>query len=66
MSFVSPETLPTAFSIREFCDANGISHGTYFNMRRRGEGPREMRIGSRVLITAEAAAEWRAAHTVAA
>ncbi len=65
MSRVSSETLPAAFSIREFCDANRISHASYFNLRRRGEDPREMRVGSRVLISAEAAAEWRAARTVA-
>jgi hypothetical protein len=55
-----------AFSIREFCDRNGISWGHYFNLRKRGQAPREMRAGRRVLITVEAAAEWRAAQSVAA
>jgi hypothetical protein len=63
---VPDQALPHAFSIREFCDAHGISWGHYFNLRKRGEGPREMRAGARVLITREAADEWRRAHTVAA
>jgi hypothetical protein len=41
----------------------------YFKLRDQGQGPREMRLGSRVFITHEAAARWRIereAATVAA
>jgi hypothetical protein len=31
-------------------------------MKKAGKGPREMRVGSRVLISEEAAAEWRLAR----
>jgi len=48
-----------AFSIREFCEAHGISEGLYYKLKKQGLGPREMRVGSRTLITIEAAADWR-------
>lgn len=51
-----------AFSIPEFCDAHGVSRSFYFLLRKDGRGPRELRVGRRVLITRDAAAEWRAAH----
>jgi hypothetical protein len=55
-----------AHSIREFCDAHRISIGTFYNLVRRGEAPNIMRVGRRVLISEDAAAEWRRAHAVAA
>jgi hypothetical protein len=48
-----------ALSIDEFCKAHGFSRATYFIERQRGHGPREMRVGNRVLISQEAAADWR-------
>jgi hypothetical protein len=67
MSFSdAPVPQQPALSIAEFCELNRISWGTYFNIRRRGQGPREMRIGRRVLIAPEAAAAWRRARVVAA
>jgi predicted DNA-binding transcriptional regulator AlpA len=49
-----------AFKIREFCQAHGLSESIYYEMKREGLGPREMRIGSSgVRISQEAAAEWR-------
>lgn len=49
-----------AFTIAEFCARNGkISRAFYFKLRSEGLGPRELRLGTRVLITAEAAADWR-------
>jgi hypothetical protein len=38
----------------------------YFKMRNQGLGPREMAVGSRRLISQEAAAEWRKAREAAA
>jgi hypothetical protein len=61
---------PTAvFSIKSFCIAHGISEDFYFELRKQGRGPREMRLGTRVFITLESAACWRVereAATVAA
>lgn len=48
-----------AFSIPEFCVAHGISESHFYQMRDRGHGPREMRFGNRVMISIEAAADWR-------
>jgi hypothetical protein len=48
-----------AYSIEEFCRRHGISRGTYYNLRAAGEGPKEKRVMSRVLIAKEAAHEWR-------
>jgi hypothetical protein len=51
-----------AYSIPEFCRRHNISHGTYYNLKNRGLGPREARAMSRVIITKEAAADWRRAR----
>jgi len=49
-------------SIGKFCERNGISQTTYYELRKRGEGPRETRFGKKVFITHEAEAAWRKAH----
>ena len=46
-------------SILEFCDAHGISEGFYYKLKKQRKGPREMKVGTRTLITFEAAADWR-------
>ena len=48
-----------AMSIREFCRLHGISEDQFFKMQREGWGPLTMKVGSRTLISHEAAAEWR-------
>jgi len=53
-------------SIREFCTAHRISEDLFFKMRRQGWGPVVMRVGSRTLISVEAAAAWRKAREAAA
>lgn len=55
-----------AFTVREFCDAHRISLAFFYKMKSEGWGPREMHAGSRVLISFEAAAEWRRAREAAA
>jgi hypothetical protein len=47
-----------AFSIAEFCKAFGISPALYWKIKAQGLGPREMRIGRRVLISPQAASAW--------
>ena len=57
---------PTAlFSIASFCVAHGISEAFYFKLKNQGLGPDEMRLGSRVFITHEAAARWRTVREAA-
>ena len=53
------------YSIGEFCVAHGISQAQYFLMKSRGEGPVEMHVGRRRLISVEAAAAWRRAREAA-
>jgi hypothetical protein len=57
---------PTAvFSIPSFCKAHGISESFYHELRSRGLAPDELRVGSRVFISFESAARWRAAREAA-
>ena len=51
-----------AYSITEFCTAYGISKVFLHSLWNRGEGPRRLKIGRKVLITREAAEEWVKAH----
>ena len=55
-------TAPTprlALSIPEFCRAHSISEAFFYKLKQQGEGPREMKVGTRSLIAFESAAEWR-------
>jgi hypothetical protein len=53
-------TRPAAYTIAEFCRLHGqLSKATFFNLRKRGDGPVVMKVGRRTLISAESAAEWR-------
>ena len=55
-----------AFTIAEFGRAYRISQSMYFKQRALGLGPREMVVGTRKLISQEAAAEWRKAREATA
>jgi predicted DNA-binding transcriptional regulator AlpA len=48
-----------ALSIDEFCSDHGISRATFYNLRKTGRAPLEMKVGARRLISIEAAAAWR-------
>lgn len=49
---------PMAYTVRQFCAAYGISKSTFYRLQQRGEGPRTMKVGRRVLIPVDAAKEW--------
>ncbi|MGB7479871.1 MAG: hypothetical protein WA924_06065 [Burkholderiaceae bacterium] len=49
-----------AFSIPQFCDDHNLSRAFLYKLIKDGQGPRLMKIGRRTLISAEAAADWRA------
>jgi excisionase family DNA binding protein len=51
-----------AISIAEFCRRTGVSRGTWYNMKERGEAPRHFTIGTRVLIPEESLKVWEDAH----
>jgi hypothetical protein len=48
-----------ANTVDEFCRSHRISRGTFYNELKAGRGPRIMKVGSRTLVSEEAAAEWR-------
>jgi hypothetical protein len=48
-----------AMNIIEFCVAFRISEDFYYKLKRQGQGPREMKVGTRTLISLAAADEWR-------
>jgi hypothetical protein len=50
---------PDAYTLSAFCKAHGISVSTLYNLMHRGTAPRLMRVGKRVLVSREAAADWR-------
>jgi hypothetical protein len=51
-----------AFPVPVFCGRNNLSEPSYYKMRAQGLGPKEMRIGTKVLITLAAEAEWQRAR----
>lgn len=54
-----------AYTIAEFCVAHRFSRSKFYQLLDAGLAPRTMKIGSKVLITAEAAADWRAEREAA-
>ena len=56
-----------AFSIAEFCQRHGISISMFYKMRAQDPKsvPREIHVGTRRLISKEAAADWRAERETA-
>jgi hypothetical protein len=63
---VSADSNSLAMSIKEFARLHGISEDQFYKMQREGWGPDVMHVGSRTLISAEAAAEWRRTREAAA
>jgi hypothetical protein len=47
-------------SIAGFCARQGISRRSYYNLRKAGKGPRKFLVGTRVIISRNAEAEWEA------
>lgn len=55
-----------AYTILEFCHSHRLSRAKLYQLWDQGAGPRIMRIGAKVLISAEAAAQWRRDREAAA
>lgn len=47
------------YSVKDFCAAHQISKVAFYDLLKKGIGPRIMKVGTRTLISLEAAAEWR-------
>ena len=54
-----------AMTIEEFCESFRISEGFYYKLKKQGLGPREMKVGTRTLISVESAIEWGREHEMA-
>jgi hypothetical protein len=48
-----------ALTISQFCEAFNISEAFYYKLKKQRQGPREMKVGARTLISLEAADAWR-------
>lgn len=52
-------TPPLAFTVPEFCRVHNLSTSGYYELKKEGLTPKEIRLGRKVIITTEAAANWR-------
>ena len=57
--FAIGQLRPTS-TVAQFCDDHNIGRTLYYQLEKDGKAPRSMKVGRRRLISAEAAAEWRA------
>lgn len=49
------------YTVAQFCADHNIGRTHFYRLVKDGKGPRLMKLGRRVLISAEAAADWRLA-----
>ena len=61
-----PPAFATAFTVLEFCRAHRLSQTHYYELKKNGQGPDEIEIGRRRIISIESAARWRKARETAA
>lgn len=55
----SRETGRAAYTVSEFCDAHRVSRSKLYQLWAAGVGPRFIQIGTKKIITIEAARDWR-------
>lgn len=48
-----------AFTVQQFCEAHSFTKVLFYKLLKEGRGPRIMKVGTRTLISVEAAADWR-------
>jgi hypothetical protein len=48
-----------AYTVDQFCQRHGLSHSFFYKLKAKGVGPRTIKLNSKILITKEAAADWR-------
>ena len=48
-----------AYSIQEFCERHCLSRASFYNLAKIGKAPRVLRVGQKVLVSREAAEQWR-------
>lgn len=47
------------YTLAQFMDGHNVSRTHFYRLQKAGLAPRLMRVGRRVLVSAEAAADWR-------
>lgn len=57
---------PAVYDVDGFCADHHISRSLLYKLWKDGRGPAVVKVGTRTLITTEAAAKWRASLGVAA
>lgn len=62
----TPEVIPETYTVETFCKSHNISRAFFYALRKQGKGPRVAKLGTRTIITREAASNWRAALDAAA
>jgi predicted DNA-binding transcriptional regulator AlpA len=50
------------FLIEEWCEKRRISRAYFYVLKKQGKGPRELRLGKKILITRQADLEWQRAR----
>ncbi len=50
-----------AYGVKEFCTTHGISRSGFYALLKLGKGPKTMKVGTRTLVSTEAAKDWRKA-----
>ena len=48
-----------AYTINDFCTAYSISRSLFYKLKEQGKAPHTFTLGTRVLISAEAAQNWQ-------
>ena len=64
----SEVTVPRLLRVRQAAELTGIERWRFYELLKRGEGPRHMKIGKTIRIPEDALAQWieaeaRSAHT---
>jgi hypothetical protein len=52
-------TIGDTMTVKRFCERNSISHSLFYELLKRGEGPKCIVIGRKRLISKESAETWR-------
>ncbi|MDR5772908.1 MULTISPECIES: hypothetical protein [unclassified Caballeronia] len=52
--------MEASYTIPQFCAAYHFSRVYYYTLKAQGNGPKELRLGRRVVITRKSAEEWEA------
>ena len=58
LTITSATAAKLAYTVPQFCDGFCLSRTHFYDLLKKGRGPRTMKVGRRTLISAEAAAEW--------